>query len=363
MGRRTTLTKNPRVDFISKRVEEIKGKKANVAALASSAKSQLKQAQKTMEELDRAMLEAYKDELGERKWDDNKSTYTRALHTEEKRLVADMERVLTRCKETMGKVMGAYLEHLEDTAQKPLTFNTPDEDSKLAVVMETKEEYKAIRTLYSDAMIDVDADLATGADPSPTKQAKVEDAKQRYEEMSERLCDDALKYEQIYREELAQRVAAHFTAEQHLLRGVGSAMRDFIPYTRGLTLDWEEMRTTRRANLSAAKRGGFDDDDNGTGGMGSSLPSAGGFGSSDPNSSGSSKRDGMRASSTASSGVGNPFGDMASDISTGASAAAKSAGTAAKNTSKNLASFVASYAPKSAAKAALDKDGLSNVKL
>lgn len=320
-----------------------------MTTLATNAKHQLKQAQKTILELDSAMLDAFKDELGERKWDDAKGTYTRALHTEEKRLVADMERVLTRCRGTMEKVVSTYLEHLEDTAVKPLTYNTPDEDAKLEIVMETKEKYKAVRTLYSDAMIDIDADLASGGNPSMAAQQKVDDAKREYEEMSERLCEDALRYERIYREELAQRVSGHFMAEQHLLKGVSSAMNGFSPYTRGLTLNWEELRSTRKANLAAAKRLGYMEDEGGSMEiLHSSLPATDSINSEN-------KRGGIRADKTAAS---NPFESMTSDLSYSASQAATALGNAGKNASKSLSGMVASYGAKSAAKSAAKGAGL-----
>lgn len=212
-----------------------------------------------------AMLDAYKSELGERAWDPEKSTYIRRPNPEEKRLIGDMERVLARCSATLDKVMKSYVAHLEEVAHKPLTFHTPEEDARLEKVMLTKEDYKQVRTAYSDTMIDADAQLATGGDPSPAMKTKLEEAKVVYEDMSERLCEDALRYEHIYREELAQRVTAHFTAEQHLLRGVAGAMKEFYPYTRGLTLDWEELRANRKENLSASSRGAFDDDSGGGG--------------------------------------------------------------------------------------------------
>ncbi len=229
-----------------------------MSALASNAQTQLKNARKAMVELDQAMIEAYKSELGERKWDEEKETYTPTLHPEEKRMMNDMERTMTRCMETMDRVIDAYIEHLGDTAKKPLTFNTPDEDAKLDAVMQTNKEYKAIRTLYSDQMIDADTELAAGKDISEEMKERMEETKYKYDMISVRLCEDAFKYEEIYREELAQRVSAHFTAEQQLLRGVGSAMKDLYPYTRGLTLDWEEMRQERKQNLAAA-RGRTDD--------------------------------------------------------------------------------------------------------
>lgn len=337
------MTRNPRVDFISKRVEEIKTKKTEVTSLATSAKSQLKAARKTMVDLDKAMMNAYKDELGERKWDEELGTYTRSLHPEEKRLVADMERVMEKCMKTMDRVLDSYMEHLDETARSPLTFNTPDEEDRLKRVMDTKEEYKTIRTLYSDAMIDADADLASGADLSEAKKEKVAETKEKYDSMSETLCDDALRYEQIYREELAQRVAGHFTAEQQLLRGVSTAMKDLYPYTRGLTLDWEDMRAARKSNLG--RKDPFDDDAMDTSTK-DSLPAAnaGGGGGGGAGGKGS-----------------NPFGG----ISATASGVGAAAANAAKITSKNVSDIIAAYAPsknkaaavgvKASANSALDK--------
>lgn len=245
------------MDFISGRVEDIKTKKANISSLAQNAHFHLSAAHKSLIALDTAMIEAFNEELGDRKWDDTKSTYVRIMNAEERRLVSDMERVFAGCRATMEKVVMAYLDHLQEIKDKPLTYNTPEEETRLASTMQTKEEYKSVRTAYSDAMIDLDAELSTGATPSHSIQSRVDDTKKAYEEMSKRLCDDALRYERIYRDELAQRVSTHFLAEQHLLRGVSSAMRDFMPYTKGLTLDWEQMREIRRTNLVAEKSSRF----------------------------------------------------------------------------------------------------------
>lgn len=284
-----------------------------------------------MVELDRAMLDAYKAELGDRKWDEEKGTYTRALHPEEKRLVNDMERVMTKCMETMDRVLDAYTEHLDDISRKPLTFNTPDEESKLATVMETKDEYKIIRTLYSDAMIDADADLAAGKDLTEVKKEKVAETKEKYDLMSERLCDDALKYEQIYREELAQRVSAHFTAEQQLLRGVASAMKDLYPYTRGLTLDWEDMRQTRKTNLTEMRKGTFEDEFDV--GARPSLPRT-------PSDKDASPSD----SSNKPSGP-NPFDNFQSQATSAAGNAAAAISKVGKITQENVQNIIAQYAP------------------
>lgn len=349
------MTRNPRVDFISNRVEDIKSKKANVSTLARSARMQLSAAHKTLIELDTAIIAAFNDELGERKWDDAQATYTRVMNPEERRLVSDMERVFTRCRDTMQKVVFAYLDHLEQTESKPLTYNTPDEDVRLATVMQTKEEYKSVRTIYSDAMIDLDAELSTGGASSHATQKRVDEAKKSYDEMSERLCEDALRYERIYRDELAQRVSAHFLAEQHLLRGVSSAMRDFTPYTKGLTLDWEQMRETRRTNLAASKASRFieDGDDDITSAMNDlPLPDTGRSDREIASSSRSRIRIDDDADSIDSTPSSNPFGNIAADVQKRGSNAAAAISNAGKSASKSFSDMVSSLGTKAATKSA-----------
>lgn len=363
IGRRTTLTRNPRVDFISKRVEEIKSKKSNVSMLANNAKTQLNIARKAIVDLDRAMLEAYKAELGDRKWDEEKGTYTRVLHPEEKRMVNDMERVMARCMETMDRVLGSYSEHLEDTSKKPLTFNTPDEESKLEVVMETKEQYKLIRTVYSDQMIDADADLAAGKDLSEVTKEKMAETKERYDSMSERLCEDALKYEQIYREELAQRVSAHFTAEQQLLRGVASAMKDLYPYTRGLTLDWEEMRVERKNNLAEARKNGFEDEFD-VGGAHPALPPAGAAKKTENGESKAEEGTESETKARSASNGDNPFDNIQQTAAQAASQAASTLGKVGKIAQSNVNNLMNQYGPSKAKVATTGaKAGLDSIKL
>lgn len=197
----------------------------------------LKSVRKTLIDLDKAMMEAYKAELGELKWDETSNAApVRLLHPEEKKRVADMERTMARCMETMSRVLDSYTEHLEDTSRKPLTFNTPDEQARLNSVSEAKKKYFKARTLYSDYMIDADAELAAGKDLSDHLRERMEESKAAYDQAGDIVIEEAMKYEQVYREELAQRVSAHFTAEQQLLRGVGSAMQDLYPHTRRMTV-------------------------------------------------------------------------------------------------------------------------------
>lgn len=338
MFTRAALTRNPRVDFISRRVEEIKDKKARVSTLALSAQTHLSAARKSLLELDQAMIDAFHDELGERQWEEEKGTYERTLNPEEKRLIGDMERVFNRCRDTMDEVVQVYMLHLDETIKKPLTHNTPEEDQRLQIVMSTKEEYKSVRTLYSDAMIDRESEVAADGEAAAATMERVEETKKEYEAMSERLCDDALRYERIYRDELAQRVSAHFMSEQHLLRGMAVSMRDFVPYTKGLTLDWKQMQSTRQAFLAASKTSSFDFD-------GDDMP--------DRNSNLPRPDSGSRPSSSSSphpldNGDRGAVGNLATDLQRRGSTAATAISNAGKTASKSISEFVTKAAAKSA---------------
>eukprot|EP00183_Erythrolobus_madagascarensis_P005950 CAMPEP_0185846334 /NCGR_PEP_ID=MMETSP1354-20130828/2012_1 /TAXON_ID=708628 /ORGANISM="Erythrolobus madagascarensis, Strain CCMP3276" /LENGTH=251 /DNA_ID=CAMNT_0028546455 /DNA_START=33 /DNA_END=788 /DNA_ORIENTATION=+ len=101
----------------------------------------------------------------------------------------------------------------------------------------TKEEYKLTRTEYSDAMIDLEMEISASAEPRARTQQRVEEKRVQYEEYSEKFAHDALQFETLYRDELTQRIAAHQTAQLHMLRGASAAFKKFYKYSKALTLD------------------------------------------------------------------------------------------------------------------------------
>ena len=58
-------------------------------------------------------------------------------------------------------------------------------------------------------MIDADSELVAGKDLGGSMKEKMANTKQKYESISDRLSNDAFKYIEIYREEIAQSVSAH----------------------------------------------------------------------------------------------------------------------------------------------------------
>lgn len=178
--------------------------------------------------------------------------------------------------------------------KKPLTHGTPDEEKRVEQIMARKQEYKHARTVYSDAMIDYDAEVSQGAEPRQRTLEAIEDAKARYEEQSERVTEAALHFEALYREgtpanhmflsanvalfsysrsafhslwrlsprfppvrvhptEVCQRIEAHFMSLNHFIRGLYTCFRGYYPYVRSLSFDAREQRSAMKRHVAEAK--------------------------------------------------------------------------------------------------------------
>jgi len=243
---------------LSSRVDEIKNRKVTVSNLAEQYKKQLNATLETAVELTECLTNTWKDELGERQWDQEKKAYVRRLHPEEDRLIHEMKGALTKFNEALANVASSFFRNLDEMKDRPLTFCTPEEQSRLDQIAKTKEEYKVIRTEYSDAMIDLETELDSSGEANPKTEERVEASKERYEQKSEELTRVALNYESLFRDELSQRITAHFTAQMHFVRGINAAYKDFYPLTKSLGLDWQDIRARRKAD---ARETTEDDDD------------------------------------------------------------------------------------------------------
>jgi len=250
MGKRTTLTRNPRVDYISVKVDDIKARKKKVSVLADHVKSHLKKALEASVELQSEMLEAWKAELGQREWNEQTGDYERVFATEEHDLVADLNVAYEKFATGTQLAMKHYLEHIEEMTRKPLMTSSVDEELRLDNLMRTKEKYKVARTEYSDATID------SQKDPSSTKlQQKVEEKKLIFEQMSDALAEDAFQFESLYRKELPERIQTHLNAQMSIVRSLFQGLKELYPFTQTMSLDWETLqpRSVRDARLASLR--------------------------------------------------------------------------------------------------------------
>mmetsp|Transcript_7680 Transcript_7680/g.13931 ORF Transcript_7680/g.13931 Transcript_7680/m.13931 type:complete len:407 (-) Transcript_7680:697-1917(-) len=237
IGKRTTLTRNPRVDYISKKVDELRANKKKVSQYANSIRSHVAKAVEYSMKLNEFMLETWKEELGLRDWDETNKVYVRKLSAEEDRTVNYIAAAMTQFKESIGATCTAFETALQDVEDRPLTFCTQEEETRIATMKRTKEAYKLSRTEYSDAMINLEMEQASGVEPRQKTIMKVEEKQAQYDELSNKFAEDALKFETVFRDELSQRIASHFTSQLHFLKGMLSGYKQFYPYTKSLTLD------------------------------------------------------------------------------------------------------------------------------
>mmetsp|Transcript_7613 Transcript_7613/g.23080 ORF Transcript_7613/g.23080 Transcript_7613/m.23080 type:complete len:411 (+) Transcript_7613:83-1315(+) len=254
MGRRTTLTRNPRVDYISKKIDTIESSKKQVVQKGEKLKHQLTAMLETVSDMNKLMLETWEEELGDRNWDDQKGTFSRTFDPEEKALIGETEGAFKAFETDLKTVKETFFQALDETIAKPLTHCTPEEEKRLRQINARKEEYKIIRTQYSDAMIDYETEVASGGEARQRTLNLVEEARKNYEEHSDKLTESALHFEQLYREEICQRIESHFLSLHHFVRGASSAFNEFYPHLKTISLDAREQRAAIRRHVEAYKQ-------------------------------------------------------------------------------------------------------------
>jgi len=254
------LTRNHRVDYISAKVDILRANKKKVSHMASQIESSMNKTVELMMKMNELMVEVWKEELGERSWDDNTKEYIRTLQPSELSTIREMDEAMASYKQRIITSTEGFLKVLKETEEKPLTFCTPEEEAVVEKMKKTKERYKEARTEYSDAMIDYETERTSGNEPRQKTLQKVEEKQAIYEEMSEKFAEDAIKFETLYRDELTQRIIAHFTAQTLLIRGLNQATKEFNPYSKSLTLDLVALQSQfdyikKNGNLSDEELG------------------------------------------------------------------------------------------------------------
>ncbi|KAJ8905076.1 hypothetical protein NDN08_001587 [Rhodosorus marinus] len=254
IGKRTTLTKNPRVDYISKRIEKINKNKHNVSQKSEKLKNQLNHLIETATTLNELMLDVWKEEMGTREWDEEKEEFIRIYDGEEKAAIHEMDEAASGFVTNLKTARDTYVQSLMDSIKTPLTLGTSEEEKRVKQIQVRKDEYKHVRTQYSDAMIDYERECAGGNEPSRQTLDRVEDARARYEEYSDRLTEASLHFEKQYREEVCQKIETHFYASNKFIRGVNTSYHQFYPHVKSLSLDARTYRSAVSKNVEEAKK-------------------------------------------------------------------------------------------------------------
>eukprot|EP00189_Rhodosorus_marinus_P008455 CAMPEP_0184754782 /NCGR_PEP_ID=MMETSP0315-20130426/44800_1 /TAXON_ID=101924 /ORGANISM="Rhodosorus marinus, Strain UTEX LB 2760" /LENGTH=413 /DNA_ID=CAMNT_0027234217 /DNA_START=118 /DNA_END=1359 /DNA_ORIENTATION=- len=254
MGKRTTLTKNPRVDYISKRIEKINKNKHNVSQKSEKLKNQLNHLIETATTLNEMMLDVWKEEMGTREWDEEKEEFIRNYDGEEKAAIHEMDEAANGFATNLKTARDTYVQSLMDSVKTPLTLGTNEEENRVKQIQARKDEYKHVRTQYSDAMIDYERECSGGNEPSRQTLDRVEDARARYEEYSDRLTEASLHFEKQYREEVCQKIESHFYSSNKFVRAVSASYHQFYPHAKSLSLDARAYRAAVSKNVEEARK-------------------------------------------------------------------------------------------------------------
>lgn len=255
LGRRTSLTRNPDVDFISGRLDEIRQERQRIAELVARYRAQLAALMATRREVEEELLGAWKRELGERVYVKDLDAYARLMSPPEQKFVREVSRAADTHRLNCSHAVQVFSYELD-----ALAAPSPDREEKVLRdrITRCRDDYIGARTRYSDAMISArrQSRAAAPADRTP-QQPALAAAKARYDAKAKGLLDAATEYEEMYRADLPRRVAAHFQAERAFARALVGSFEDLAPYTDSFSANVEEMAGwTATAAARAPRRSG-----------------------------------------------------------------------------------------------------------
>lgn len=159
MGKRTTLTRNYRVDFISERLDEIERTRRQVSALMKNYRVNYRATMWAGTELCTELVACWGREMGTRVYVSEEEGYMREKDLEEKGLVEEACVDIRSSMEELEALSTRYDEFLRQETEFPLCNDPGAHQQMLGEVQRSRQAYKEKRTAYSDSMINFRNDL------------------------------------------------------------------------------------------------------------------------------------------------------------------------------------------------------------
>ena len=153
MGRKTTLTRNEKVDYISPRLEEIKATRRDIARLFRTFRANYRQTLLTGTHLCVELMSAWSCEVGERKYVPEIDAFIREKSEEEMKIVQEASDDIRTVMEVVQQLSNKFDELLRVESNEAFGEFDGEMVEKLERVVHSREVYKAARTKYSDGMI------------------------------------------------------------------------------------------------------------------------------------------------------------------------------------------------------------------
>lgn len=227
-GRRTHLTRNPKVDSLNDIQNGISADENKLATKITAYRRALRDSVTTGLDLQLYYISIYKKNVGTLKYSADRSEYTREPTAQQVHFVQQLERELGELESAVKKELELFKARFKDYADHPLTNKSIEEVDELRRIESLKSDYKKTRTSYSDRAIEVER--------GSTNQAALTEAYQEYMRMSEQLCEEMIRYQERVAREIGSKVRGFFEAQCKIYGVLNEKYQNLLPLIRQLEI-------------------------------------------------------------------------------------------------------------------------------
>lgn len=166
IGKKTSLTRSERVDYVSPRMDEISRCRKDVTSLINEFRNHYRNTLWAGTQLGIHLVATWSAEIGQRSYVPEIDAYIREKNQEEMLVVQEASDDIRTAMESLEKLSTKFDNYLKQEATGPFGENLDQERIMRSDVQKAKEVYKSARTRYSDAMINFKLGATTAVSSS-----------------------------------------------------------------------------------------------------------------------------------------------------------------------------------------------------
>uniref|UniRef100_A0A7S0ZEC0 Uncharacterized protein n=1 Tax=Timspurckia oligopyrenoides TaxID=708627 RepID=A0A7S0ZEC0_9RHOD len=184
LGRRTRLTLNPKVDYYCIQLDSIKNSRKTIIQLSHTLNALIQKTIQTAKSLDHELVSAWKSQVGSVSCESNAQSdevLVNCKGRDETELCNQVDIGVGECWNKIEEGMHAFEEGIG-------VIGDEEWNEKIQHVSKIKEKYKAVRTEYSDSVIEFEQLLSKGGNVEK-KRKRVDEKRMNYEFVSDLVCE------------------------------------------------------------------------------------------------------------------------------------------------------------------------------
>eukprot|EP00871_Galdieria_phlegrea_P005211 jgi/Galph1/5691/GphlegSOOS_G4388.1 len=243
LGKRTTLTRRPKIDSMSKEFSQVLESRESLEKRLSSFQHKLNSVVAAGRDLRDTYLQLWKGQVGSLVWNNESECYERSKAPSETRLIADLERTVYEQDRLIDDALERFHVKLNEFIENPLVIDLQKEQEVIESVKHAKKLYKECRTTYSDSVIDSHSS-------SSSARSKETLAKQKYDAQAETFAQEVARFLDLFRKQLSDRMSEFFEAQDKLITAIANAHASSMSMLGCLPLEGKHMKTAQRKQES-----------------------------------------------------------------------------------------------------------------